>query len=69
VKLVEKRGKLLSRAFLTESVWGYEYFGTTRTVDTHIKNLRKKLGEYGKNIKTIEGIGYKFINKNNENNY
>ena len=69
VKLVEKRGKLLSRAFLTESVWGYEYFGTTRTVDTHIKNLRKKLGDYGKNIKTIEGIGYKFTNKNNENNY
>jgi len=69
VKLVEKRGKLLSRAFLTESVWGYEYFGTTRTVDTHIKNLRKKLGDYGKNIKTIEGIGYKFASKNNENNY
>ena len=59
--LMKKKGRVLNRSFLTESIWGYEYFGTTRTVDSHIKILRQKLGSQGKKIKTIEGIGYKFI--------
>jgi len=58
--LMKKKGRVLNRSFLTESIWGYEYFGTTRTVDSHIKILRQKLGSEGKKIKTIEGIGYKF---------
>jgi len=58
--LMKKKERVLNRSFLTESIWGYEYFGTTRTVDSHIKILRQKLGSEGKKIKTIEGIGYKF---------
>lgn len=58
--LMKKKGKVLNRAFLIESIWGYEYFGTTRTVDVHVKSLRKKLGKYAKNIITIGGMGYKF---------
>lgn len=52
----------LSREKLIKDVWNYggEYFGDTRIVDTHIKNLRQKLGEVGDNIKTIRGFGYKF---------
>ena len=61
--LMKKKGRVLNRSFLTESIWGYEYFGTTRTVDSHIKILRQKLGTEGKKIKTIEGIGYKFIDE------
>ncbi|NVM52511.1 MAG: diguanylate cyclase [Candidatus Helarchaeota archaeon] len=61
--LMKKKGRVLNRGFITESIWGYEYFGTTRTVDSHIKILRQKLGSEGKKIKTIEGIGYKFIDE------
>jgi len=61
--LMKKKGRVLNRSFLTESIWGYEYFGTTRTVDSHIKMLRQKLGSEGKKIKTIEGIGYKFTDE------
>jgi len=44
------------------SIWGYEYFGTTRTVDVHIRRLREKLGEQtARRIKTIEGKGYMFV--------
>ncbi|NMC31360.1 MAG: response regulator transcription factor [Veillonellaceae bacterium] len=56
-------GRVFSREQLLESVWGYEYFGDTRTVDTHIKRIRHKLGvqEDGPwDIKTVWGIGYKF---------
>ncbi len=54
-------GKLFSREKLLTQVWGYDYFGGTRTVDTHIGRLRIKLGEYGdKYIKTYRGFGYKF---------
>jgi len=59
--LIKKKGKVLNRSFLTESVWGYEYFGTTRTVDMTIGHLRDKLGTYSKRIETIEKIGYKFV--------
>jgi diguanylate cyclase (GGDEF)-like protein len=61
--LMKKKGRVLNRSFLTESIWGYEYFGTTRTVDSHIKLLRQKLGSEGKKIKTVEGIGYKFTDE------
>ena len=56
-----KKGKVLTREFLTESVLGYEFLGDSRAMDAHIKNLRKKLGKNGKRIKTIIGVGYKFI--------
>lgn len=52
--------KVLSRDILLNSVWGYDYFGTTRTVDVHVRRLREKLGVPGKNIVTVKGYGYKF---------
>lgn len=56
--LMENKGKVLSREIILDKAWGYDYFGDSRVVDTHIKNLRKKLDvSY---IKTIKGIGYKF---------
>ena len=59
--LLKKKGKLLTRNFITESIWGFEYFGTSRTIDTTIAHLRKKLGLIGEKIVAIKGIGYKFI--------
>ena len=50
----------LSRDKILDNVWRYDYYGDARTVDTHIKKLRGKLGEYGDHIRTIRGIGYKF---------
>jgi len=61
--LMKKKGRVLNRSFITESVWGYEYFGTTRTVDSHIKSLRQTLGTEGKKIETIKGVGYKFVDE------
>ncbi len=58
--LMSKKGKPLNRTFLTESVWGFEYFGTSRTIDFHVAQLRKKLKPHGKKIITLKGIGYKF---------
>lgn len=59
--LSSNAGKLFSREKLLTKVWGYDYFGGTRTVDTHIGRLRIKLGSYGdKYIKTYRGFGYKF---------
>lgn len=59
--LSSNAGMLFSREKLLTKVWGYDYFGGTRTVDTHIGRLRIKLGEYGdKYIKTYRGFGYKF---------
>ncbi|GAB6088342.1 response regulator transcription factor [Alkaliphilus crotonatoxidans] len=59
--LIENRGKVLSRNLLLDEVWGYDYFGETRTVDVHIRHLRKKIGddESGEYIETIRGVGYK----------
>ena len=59
--LAENRGKVLSRNFLLDEIWGYEYFGETRTVDVHIRHLRKKIGddESNKYIETIRGVGNK----------
>lgn len=58
--LIANKGIALSRDKILDSVWQYDYFGDARTVDTHIKKLRSKLGEAGEMIKTIRGIGYKF---------
>ena len=54
------KGQVFSREQLLESVWGYDYAGGTRTVDTHIKTIRLKLGSYGSHISTVWGVGYKF---------
>jgi DNA-binding response OmpR family regulator len=58
--LVKNRNLALSRDKLLEDVWGYDFFGDDRTVDTHIKMLRNSLGEYRKFIVTLRGMGYKF---------
>lgn len=50
----------LSREQLLTNIWGYDFFGDDRTVDTHVKTLRHQLGEYGKYIKTVRKVGYKF---------
>jgi DNA-binding response OmpR family regulator len=57
---VENKGLALSREKILNNVWNYDYFGDARTIDTHVKKLRKKLGEKGDYIKTIWGMGYKF---------
>ena len=57
---VENQGIALSREKILNSVWNYEYFGDARTIDTHVKKLRSKLGSKGEYIKTIWGMGYKF---------
>tara|TARA_B100000989_G_scaffold174325_1_gene130702 strand:- start:308 stop:838 length:531 start_codon:yes stop_codon:yes gene_type:complete len=59
-ELVDKRGRVQSRDSLLSEVWGYSSDVTTRTVDTHIKRLREKLGSMGKYVQTIRGVGYKF---------
>lgn len=57
---MENQGIALSREKILNSVWNYDYFGDARTIDTHVKKLRSKLGEQGDYIKTIWGMGYKF---------
>ncbi|MGO5053659.1 response regulator transcription factor [Lachnospiraceae bacterium LCP25S3_G4] len=57
---VENAGLALSREKILNNVWNYDYFGDARTIDTHVKKLRSKLGEKGDYIKTIWGMGYKF---------
>ena len=57
---LENRGIALSREKILNNVWNYDYFGDARTIDTHVKKLRSKLGEKGDMIKTIWGMGYKF---------
>jgi two-component system phosphate regulon response regulator PhoB len=59
-QLVDRRGRVQSRDRLLSDVWGYSADVTTRTVDTHIKRLREKLGAMGKYVQTIRGVGYKF---------
>ncbi|EJO5347956.1 response regulator transcription factor [Clostridium botulinum] len=61
--LIKNKGKVMTRDFLLDSIWGYEYIGETRTVDVHIRHLRKKIEDDDKNpryIETIRGIGYRF---------
>ena len=57
---VDNKGLALSREKILNNVWNYDYFGDARTIDTHVKKLRKKLGDKGDYIKTIWGLGYKF---------
>ena len=57
---MENKGIALSREKILNSVWNYDYFGDARTIDTHVKKLRSKLGSKGDMIKTIWGMGYKF---------
>ena len=57
---IENKGIALSREKIISSVWNYDYFGDARTIDTHVKKLRAKMGERGDYIKTVWGMGYKF---------
>ena len=57
---IENTGIALSREKILNAVWNYDYFGDARTIDTHVKKLRSKLGEKGEYIRTIWGMGYKF---------
>ncbi len=57
---VENQGLALSREKILNNVWNYDYFGDARTIDTHVKKLRNKMGQKGEYIKTIWGMGYKF---------
>ncbi len=63
--LVENRGKVLTRDFLLDKIWGYDYVGETRTVDVHIRHLRQKISDEegsGQIIETIRGVGYRLNN-------
>ena len=57
---VENQGIALSREKILNNVWNYDYFGDARTIDTHVKKLRSKMGDKGEYIKTVWGMGYKF---------
>lgn len=59
-ELASKRGRVLTREILLDKVWGYTYEGYARTVDTHIRRLREKLGPSGEWIETVRGVGYRF---------
>ncbi len=58
--LLTNPGRVLSRDVLLNNVWGYDYFGTTRTVDVHVRRLREKLGPYADHLQTVKGYGYQF---------
>jgi DNA-binding response OmpR family regulator len=58
--LTDNQNIALSREKILNNVWNYDYFGDSRTIDSHIKKLRKKLGKKGSYIQTIRGLGYKF---------
>ena len=60
INFIKNDGIALSREKLLSTIWGYDFFGDDRTVDTHIKMLRKNLGEYGDLIVTVRSVGYKF---------
>ncbi|MCC5911757.1 MAG: response regulator transcription factor [Clostridiaceae bacterium] len=57
---VHNKEQALSREIILDGVWGYDYYGDLRTVDTHVKRLRQKLSKMGEQIKTVRGIGYRF---------
>ena len=59
--LAEHEGMVLTREQLLEQVWGYDFFGETRTVDVHVNQVRRKLGERGVSIQTVRGVGYKLV--------
>jgi two-component system phosphate regulon response regulator PhoB len=59
-ELASRRGRIQTREHLLNKVWGYTYEGYARTVDTHIRRLREKLGPYGEQVETVRGVGYRF---------
>jgi len=59
--LIQNAGRVAARQQLLDNVWGYSYFGDTRTLDVHIRRLRQKLGDCGGCVETVVGIGYRFI--------
>ena len=61
--MLKNKGIALSREKLITEVWGYDFYGDDRTLDTHIKLLRKSLGEYSRLIVTLRGVGYRFETK------
>lgn len=58
--LVKNKNIAVSRESLLSSIWGYDFFGDDRTIDTHVKMLRNNLGKYRNLITTVRGVGYKF---------
>jgi len=64
VELASKRGRVQTRELLLDRVWGYTYEGYARTVDTHVRRLREKMGPLGDSIETIRGVGYRFREEN-----
>jgi two-component system, OmpR family, phosphate regulon response regulator PhoB len=62
--LVQRRGRVQTREELLRVVWGYEYAGYQRTVDTHVRRLREKLGPAGDLVETVRGVGYRFTREN-----
>ena len=61
VELVRSRGKVQTREQLLDKVWGYQFEGYARTVDTHVRRLRQKLGVYSHWVETVRGVGYRFL--------
>lgn len=59
--LIGNSGRVATRQQLLDNVWGYSYFGDTRTLDVHIRRLRQKMGDCGNSIETVVGVGYRFI--------
>jgi DNA-binding response OmpR family regulator len=59
--LIQNTGRVATRQQLLDNVWGYSYFGDTRTLDVHIRRLRQKMGDCGNVIETVVGVGYRFI--------
>ena len=64
-QLASTPGKVLTRDFLLDRIWGYEFYGETRTVDVHIRHIRQKLGDDQYMIETVRGVGYKMTAGNN----
>ena len=61
--LMENPGKVFTRDMLLERIWGYDFGGETRTVDVHVRTLRQKLGETGRLVETVRGVGYRMADK------
>ena len=66
-RMITHKAQVLTRDVILNKVWGYDYFGETRTVDVHITNLRRKLASYGDLIETVRGVGYRFNTQNEQN--
>lgn len=66
IYLIKNKNIAISREQLLSKLWGYDYFGDDRTVDTHIKMLRNNLGKYRDHIITVRGVGYKFVEDEKE---